>query len=150
MSRLLPVLSTVLAVLAFVSPAAASAQQALPADSLERVRAVAKFVYAGEVDSLVARMSAETLAQFGGRAGVLEGLNTIGTRAGDEVSVVEERWNLRNGLRQYWRTSKVSILPEDFLLRINIDAEGRISGLGMGPARNAPPVESVGPALPKP
>lgn len=141
--------------LAFVAaalalPATAAAQAALPADSLERVRTAARFVYAGEVDSLIARMTPEALAQFGGREGLMQGLTTIGTRAGDEVSIVEERWNLRNGARQYWRTSKVSILPEDFLLRINIDANGMIVGMGMGPARSAPPVESVGPVIPKP
>lgn len=138
------------ALAAIVLPAAASAQAALPADSLERVRAAARFVYAGEVDSLIARMTPEALAQFGGREGLMQGLTTIGTRAGEELSIVEERWNLRNGARQYWRTSKVSILPEDFLLRINIDANGMIVGMGMGPARSAPPVEAVGPVIPKP
>jgi hypothetical protein len=150
MSRITRLFSVGLAVAAIVVPGVASAQAALPADSLERVRAAARFVYAGEVDSLIARMTPEALAQFGGRAGLLEGLTTIGTRAGDEQSIVEERWNLRNGARQYWRTSKVTILPEDFLLRINIDANGMIVGMGMGPARSAPPVESVGPVIPRP
>lgn len=150
MSRFARWINVGFAVVAIAAPVAATAQQALPADSLERVRAAARFVYAGEVDSLIARMTPEALAGFGGRAGLLEGLTTIGTRAGDEQSVVEERWNLRNGARQYWRTSKVSILPEDFLLRINIDANGMIVGMGMGPARSAPPVESVGPVIPKP
>ncbi len=129
---------------------AASAQTALPADSLERARTAARFFYAGEADSLVARLTPATLESIGGKAGLLEGLSMVGTRAGDEVSVVEERWNMRNGQRQYWRTSKMSIIPEDFLLRINLNAEGMISGIGMGPAANAPPVESVGPVIPKP
>jgi hypothetical protein len=131
-------------------PVAASAQTALPADSLARARAVALFVLAGEADSLVARMTPATLEAFGGRQGLLSGLTTLGTRAGDEVSVVEERWNMRNGQRQYWRTSKMSLFPGDFLIRVNLDAAGNISGIGMGPAQNAPPVESVGPVLPKP
>jgi hypothetical protein len=143
-----------LAAFAFVAalalPAASSAQTALPADSLDRARAAAIFVLQGEADSLIARMSPATLAQFGGKEGLVAGLTTLGTRAGDETSVVEERWNMRNGQRQYWRTSKMSLFPADFLIRINLDAEGKISGIGMGPAANAPPVESVGPVLPKP
>ena len=131
-------------------PVAASAQTALPADSLERARAAAIFVLQGEADSLIARMSPATLAQFGGKEGLVAGLTTLGTRAGDETSVVEERWNMRNGQRQYWRTSKMSLFPGDFLIRVNLDAEGNISGIGMGPAANAPPVESVGPVIPKP
>lgn len=138
-----------LAAAALAAPAV-SAQAALPADSLERVRTIAKFFYAGEADSLIARMTPTTLEAIGGRAGLLEGLATVGTRAGDEVSVVEERWNLRNGQRQYWRTSKMSAFPDDFLLRVNLNAEGLISGIGMGPAAGAPPVESEGPVIPKP
>lgn len=137
-------------VAAAIAAPAASAQVALPPDSLERARTVARLFYAGEADSLIARMTPATLEAIGGKAGLLEGLATIGTRAGDEVSVVEERWNLRNGQRQYWRTSKMSIFPDDFLVRFNFDAEGRITGIGMGPAANAPPVESVGPVIPKP
>jgi hypothetical protein len=150
----MPTLSRSLAV-AVVSaiialPAAASAQTALPADSLERARAAARFFYAGEADSLIARMTAATLEAVGGRTGLIEGIANIGLRAGEEVSVVEERWNLRNGQRQYWRTSRMSIFPDDFLLRFNMDAEGNITGIGMGPARNAPPIESQGPVIPKP
>jgi hypothetical protein len=57
---------------------------------------------------------------------------------------------MRNGQRQYWRTSKMSLFPDDFLLRFNIDAQGMITGIGMGPAAAAPPIESQGPVLPKP
>lgn len=142
-------LAAALVVAALAAPAA-SAQTALPADSLERARTAARFFYAGEADSLVARMTPASLESIGGKAGLLEGLSMVGTRAGDEVSVVEERWNMRNGQRQYWRTSKMSTFPDDFLLRFNFDAEGRITGIGMGPAANAPPVESVGPVIPKP
>lgn len=143
-------LAAALIAAAITMPTIAAAQQALPADSLERVRTAARFFYAGEADSLIARMTPATLEAIGGKAGLLEGLANVGVRAGEELSVVEERWNLRNGMRQYWRTSKMSILPEDFLLRINLDAEGRIIGIGMGPARNAPPIESEGAVIPRP
>lgn len=132
------------------APAARPAPAALHADSLAIVRRIAALFYTGEVDSLIARMAPGALEGFGGRAGLTDGIAQVGARAGDEVSVVEERWNLRNGARQYWRTSKMSLFPGDFLLRINIDGDGRIIGLGMGPAQNAPPVESVGSVLPKP
>lgn len=139
-----------LAAAAISMPATVSAQQALPADSLERVRTAARFFYAGEADSLIARMTPATLEAVGGRVGLIEGISNVGIRAGEEVSVVEERWNLRNGQRQYWRTSRMSIFPEDFLLRLNLDAQGNITGIGMGPARSAPPIESEGPVIPKP
>jgi hypothetical protein len=139
-----------LALTAASMPSRACAQQAMPADSLERVRAAARFFYAGESDSLIVRMTPATLAAIGGKAGLMEGIANVGLRAGDEVSVVEERWNLRNGQRQYWRTSRMSTFPGDFLLRFNLDAAGNITGIGMGPAANAPPIESEGPVIPKP
>jgi hypothetical protein len=63
---------------------------------------------------------------------------TIASRAGSEVSVIEEKFITRNGARQYWRTAKMDILPEAFLLRWVISPEGRIAGVGMGPASQAP------------
>ena len=131
-------------------PRAASAQQALPPDSLALARRFAELFYAGEVDSLVARLSPESLEALGGRDGLISSIAQVSTRAGDEVSVVEERWNLRNGLRQYWRTSKMTQFPQDFLLRVNLGADGKVIGLGLGPASGAPPVEAVGPPIPRP
>lgn len=150
MPRLTRTLAVALAAAAISMPGAVSAQQALPADSLERARAAARFFYAGEADSLIVRMTPATLEAVGGRVGLIEGISNVSLRAGDEVSVVEERWNMRNGQRQYWRTSRMSIFPEDFLLRFNMDAQGNITGIGMGPARSAPPIESQGPVIPKP
>lgn len=127
-----------------------AAQQPLHKDSLEIVRRASHFFYTGEADSLIAMMSPSTLAELGGREGLLAGISQVGTRAGDEVEVVEERWNLRNGQRQYWRTSKMTLFPEDFLLRFNIDDQGLITGIGLGPARSAPPIEAQGPVIPRP
>jgi hypothetical protein len=127
-----------------------AAQAPLHKDSLSIARRAAKFFYAGEVDSLVAMIAPASLSEFGGREGLLAGISQVGMRAGDETSVVEERWNMRNGQRQYWRTSKMSLFPDDFLLRFNMDAQGMITGIGMGPAAAAPPIESQGPVLPKP
>jgi hypothetical protein len=65
----------------------------------------------------------------------------IATRAGNEVSVIEEKFITRNGARQYWRTAKMDILEEPFLLRWVISPEGKIAGIGMGPASQAPPID---------
>ena len=126
-----------------------AAQQPLHKDSLEIARRAATFFYAGEVDSLITMMTPAVLNEIGGREGLLGGLSQVSLRAGDEASVVEERWNLRNGQRQYWRTSKMTQFPDDFLLRFNLDAQGLISGIGMGPAAAAPPIEAQGPVIPR-
>lgn len=126
------------------------AQQTLPRDSLEIVRRAARYFYAVQADSLMAMMTPALVADLGGREGISQGLTQVLMRAGSETQVVDERWNMRNGARQYWRTSRMSDFPEDFLFRVAIDPDGRIFGLGMGPAAAAPPIESQGPVIPKP
>ncbi len=146
-----PSLRRALFVLAFTSVAAPlAAQQPLHRDSLQIARRAAQFFYSGAVDSLVAMLSPQTLSDIGGREGLVGGISQVSLRAGEEVSVVEERWNLRNGQRQYWRTSKMSQFPGDFLLRFNLDAQGLITGIGMGPAAAAPPIEAQGAVIPRP
>lgn len=148
MRRSLACLAALVAVALFALPA--SAQTRLPADSLERARHYAKWFFTGEADSLLAVMTPEFVESIGGRAGLMEGLSMIGTRAGDELEVAEERWNWRGNARQYWRSSRVSILDDQFLLRLVLTSDGKLGGVGMGPLRNAPPVDSVGPAVPRP
>ena len=126
------------------------AQQALPQDSLDIARRAARYFYAIQADSLMAMMTDAVIADLGGREGIVQGLTQLSLRAGGETQVVEERWNLRNGARQYWRTSKMTEFPDDFLFRVVLNGEGKISGLGMGPAAAAPPIDAQGPVLPKP
>jgi hypothetical protein len=123
-----------------VSAQVLPAQQRLPADSMELGRKFTQWLYTIQADSLLAYWLQDdeqpmTAADIE-RAGL-----QIATRAGNEVSVIEEKFITRNGARQYWRTAKMDVLEEPFLLRWVISPEGRIAGIGMGPASQAPPID---------
>lgn len=116
------------------------AQQRLPADSMDLGRKFTQWLYTSQADSLLAYWLQDderpmTAADIE-RAGL-----QIASRAGNEVSVIEEKFITRNGARQYWRTARMDILQEPFLLRWVITPEGKIAGIGMGPASQAPPID---------
>lgn len=120
-------------------PSLAGAQEA-PVDSLALARQYTAWLYAGQADSLFSHttdqareeLTAERYAQTSG---------LIARRAGFELDM-EETWKRRGGDCQYWRTATFSDMEEPFLLRWVLDSRGRITGLGLGPYSQAPPVEA--------
>ena len=129
----------------FVAPLAAQAK--LPNDSLELGRKWSLWFLGGRADSLASAMAPDMLQSHGGVAGITEAQAMVAERAGLMKSVMEEKFVWRNGQRQYWRTMAMSVLPEPFLLRFVMTSDGRISGVGLGPLSEAPPVDSSGPAI---
>lgn len=130
-------MKTWLPFLAFVLVAAGPARaQDAPVDSLTLARQYTAWLFAGQVDSLLAHGSDPTDAPDYGRY-----VELLSRRAGFEVEVLEETWKLRNGDCQYWRAARVSKMEEPLLLRWVLDRQGRITGIGMGPLSQAPPVE---------
>ena len=128
-------------------PVAARAQDA-PVDSLALARQYTQWLYAGEVDSLLAHSTEETRAQMTENGAFSRLSDMIAQNAGFELEVSEETWKLRNGDCQYWRTAQFSEIEEPILLRWVLDPEGKIEGIGAGPLTQAPVVESetCGPA----
>ena len=114
----------------------------LPADSMQLGRRYTQWLYAGQVDSLVARHAEEARADTARLAASLRSaLADLAARAGAETEVVEERFVTRNGRRQYWRTARFSNYAEPVMIRWVILPSGEIIGLGTNPASRAPPVD---------
>lgn len=133
----------ILAACLALPPGAAAAQDAPPAprpDSLALARRYSAWFNGGQYDSLFAHtadgarqnLSAEWWRQRG---------DEMALRLGTEVEVIEERFRMRNGRPQYWRTARYSDFAEPFLLRFVLDAEGKIDGVGTGPLSSAPPTD---------
>lgn len=131
----------VIPVTALMAPHAAAAQDTTPVDSLALARQYTAWLYAGEADSLVAHSTPEALESFSTIDRWTSYTEMIGSRAGEEVSVIEESWKLRNGDCQYWRVATFSGMDEPFLLRWVLTPDGRIAGVGLGPETQAPPVD---------
>lgn len=138
---------TAAAAIACGIPTTARAQEA-PVDSLALARQYTQWLYAGEVDSLLAHSTDEVRTEMTESGGFARTSQMIAERAGFELEVSEETWKLRNGACQYWRTAQFSEMEEPLLLRWVLDPQGRITGIGAGPLTQAPPVESetCGPA----
>lgn len=123
------------------------AQSPLPKDSLERGRQYALWFHTSAADSLASRMSAELLADIGGRDGVLEGMTQITMRAGTFDKVLQEQWVWRGGARQFWQTAQMTGMQEPIVVRFVMDTSGMITGLGINPQSRTPPADSLGPII---
>ena len=113
---------------------------AMPADSLAHARKLTEWFFTAKHDSVLPHFATDgeqqmTVAELQDR---LEGLVA---RAGLETEVLEEKFVKRNGMTQYWRTSKYSVYEEPVLFRWAFNKQGQIAGMGLGPASQAPPID---------
>jgi hypothetical protein len=118
---------------------AAQAQSPRP-DSLALARKFTTWFYTGQFDSLLAHSPADRSDSVA-RRHYAEQLDQLSVRAGVETAVVEEKFAMRNGRPQYWRTARFSNFPEPILLRWVIDEKGLLIGMGLGPLSQAPPTD---------
>ena len=133
----------VLGVALLVSTSAAHAQnQRQPIDTLALARQYTQWFYTGMADSLIAHQDpSDTSAASRDPERLLQRMDQLTSRAGNEVEVIEEKFVKRNGLTQYWRTAKFDNFPEPILLRWVILPGGYIGGMGLGPLSEAPPID---------
>jgi hypothetical protein len=119
------------------------AQAVTRPDSLSLARQYTTWFYTAQFDSLVAHHGAEARADANLRNRLEQALAQLTSRAGTEVEVIDEKFVMRLNQRQYWRTAKFSSYDEPILFRWVLSGEGAIIGMGMGPASQAPPIDSA-------
>lgn len=140
------ILSAFAAPLAAQTPAPApatpaAAPQQLPADSLERARKWVNWIWSSQIDSLISVQPPEANTPET-RQRMTDDIARMASRAGTEVSVVEERWIRRNGIRQYWRVSRFSdFTDEPVVLRLAMSPTGQMVGVGFNPLSRVPPID---------
>ena len=120
---------------------AAPPPAALPADSFDLARKYTKWFYEQRVDSLVAHHPAEARKDPALATRLLDSYKGLSEHAGKELWVTDERFITRNGQRQYWRTATFSGFDEPVLVRWVMNSKGEITGLGLGPKSDAPPID---------
>jgi hypothetical protein len=136
---LTPVLLLAPALVFAQTPATSGVPAARP-DSLALARKFTTWFYTAQFDSLLAHSPAERQDSTARRR-FTENLDQLTARAGTEVEVIEERFAMRNGRPQYWRTAKFSNFPEPIVLRWVIDGKGELVGMGLSPLSQAPPID---------
>lgn len=133
---------TLAALLTVIVAVPASAQSsAYKSDSLARARQITQWFYLQQFDSLFWNSDAESRKEMKSAAAYEDALSQLRSRAGVEESVIEEKFVKRNGNTQYWRTAKFSTAPEPMLIRWAFNTRGELTGIGMGPLSQAPPVD---------
>ena len=119
-----------------------SAQETrLPADSMEIGQKYTEWLLAYEADSLWSHMTPEMQERNGGTDHLVNMMDQVALQVGTEVEVLEERYVTRNGKPQFWHTGRFSEVAEPIQIRWVIEPDGKISGAGINPASQAPPVD---------
>jgi hypothetical protein len=111
-----------------------------PFDSLGFARQVTQWFYTGQTDSLLAHLPPEERGNMTADE-ILDQLARLTARAGNEVEVIEEKFVMRNGHPQYWRTARFDNIDEPMLIRWVINSKLEILGAGMGPLSQAPAID---------
>ncbi|HEX5003770.1 MAG TPA: hypothetical protein VFV65_00535, partial [Gemmatimonadales bacterium] len=107
------------------TPAASPTPPAKPArivhprvgNETELGRKYTTWFFTAQYDSLWAHSSEDTRTEMGEASKWGEYAEQLAARAGEEVEVVSEMVMMRNGIPQYWRTSKYSMMAEPVMLR---------------------------------
>jgi hypothetical protein len=112
------------------------------ADLLALGHKMTEWFYTFQADSLVAHFNPESREQLGGLAGVQEEVARFFARAGTEQHVIEEKMTRRKGQAQYWREATFDgFTAEPLVIRWVFDDQGQVTGVGMGPKSQTPPVD---------
>jgi hypothetical protein len=128
------------------SPPSAPASRPRPAkleyDSLAFGRQFTTWFYAAQLDSLWAHTDSAMQASLGTKEGWNQRLTEFLERVGSELSLVEERWMLRNGARQYVRVFNGSeFTQEPVVIRWVLAPGKKVIGAGMNPLSRVPPAD---------
>jgi hypothetical protein len=117
---------------------------ALNYDSVSFARRFVSWFHAGEVDSLWAHTADAVRPTMQGKEKWAEMTATFATRAGADTALVEERWVLQRGRRVYWRIFRGTNYSDGpLLLRLYLDADEKVIGLGLIPLAQAEPRGAV-------
>ena len=92
-------------------------------------------------DSLWARFD-DGMRENSGSAGDLKDrLGGLFQQIGDQRRMISQRYWMRNGKPQFWHTAEFSGVPEPVVIRLVIEPDGTISGMGINPQSQNPPVD---------
>jgi hypothetical protein len=107
-------------------------------DTMAVGRQATEYFYDGNVDSLWTMLTPAFQEGLGSADELLDRLDMLTERAGDEMELIEESIRMRKGRPQYWRVAEFEMVPEPLLIRWVISPEGKVSGQGLGLASQPP------------
>jgi len=113
----------------------------LPADSMELGAKYINYIMDYDAGDLFEAFSDEMKGQFESVGTTLDRMAGLFEQIGSQESVISQRYWMRNGKPQFWHTAKFSGMDEPIVIRIVIEPDGIISGIGFNPESQNPPVD---------
>lgn len=127
------------------TPFAAAAQDAetprLPADSMEIGAKYVGWILDSRADSMWSKMTPEAQGRIESVGNLKETMGQIHMQLGMHERTISERYWMREGKPQFWHTADFTNVPEPVVIRLVIEPDGRISGVGINPESQNPPVD---------
>jgi len=123
------------------APAAAVEGPHLPADSMQLGAKYMEYILDYEAEDLYEALTDDMKESLGSAADIFDRMGSLFEQVGSQERVVSQRYWMRNGKPQYWHTAEFSNLDEPMVFRFVIEPDGRISGIGINPESQNPPVD---------
>lgn len=139
------------AALGLLVPGSAHAQDAdaspvadgprLPADSMEIGAKYVGWILDSRADSMWSKMTPESQSRMQSVGNLKETMGQIHMQIGMHERTISERYWMREGKPQFWHTAEFSEIAEPVVIRLVIEPDGMISGVGINPESQNPPVD---------
>lgn len=113
----------------------------LPADSMELGETYMGYVLDYDASSLWDALTEDARERLGSVGDLRDQMGQIFRRIGSQERVIDQRYWMRDGKPQYWHTAEFSEMGEPMVFRFVIEPDGAISGLGLNPESQNPPVD---------
>lgn len=113
----------------------------MPADSMAIGNQYAEWFLDYDAESLREKFSDELKERLGSVGDMIDQMGQFFDQIGMQETVVSQRYCMRNGQRQFWHTAKFSDMDENVVIRFVIEPDGTITGIGINPESQNPPVD---------
>lgn len=113
----------------------------LPADSMELGETYMDYVLDYDASAMWEVLTEDARQRLGSVGELRDQMGQIFRRIGSQERVLDQRYWMRDGKPQYWHTAEFSEMGEPMVFRFVIEPDGKISGLGLNPQSQNPPVD---------
>ena len=113
----------------------------MPADSMAIGDQYAEWFLDYDAESLREKFSDDLKERLGSVGDMIDQMGQFFDQIGVQETVVSQRYWIRQGERQFWHTAKFSGAAENIVIRFVIQPDGTITGIGINPESQNPPVD---------
>jgi len=113
----------------------------LPADSMELGAKYIDMIVNYDAGDFYENLTAEAQENLGTVGDIMDRMASMFEQIGEQDEVISQRYWMRNEKPQYWHTAKFTMMDEPIVFRLVIEPDGKISGIGINPESQNPPVD---------